>query len=1193
MRLAKVIGWMVVCFCGLILFLASIIQWADWSRYRDAVAQQISKAIDRPVSIEQGLSARLFPSIRLEVRGLAVGNPAGNYQEHFLTVENVRFELDMGALAEGQLLIREISLERPTLQLEVDPNGSPNWESDQGLAVPVLPLPVSRVSVVDGTLTYGSGAEADPWEIRVDTLVYVLPREGQNQNGQISGQLSYAGDTIEVSGALGSLSGLVSDQLAPVNLAFKGNGVSGSVSGVISNLRKALNADLHLDVSIGRLERNLTDLLPGLPWQHDSIFSGTVSATGHLVGNPGRDLRLESVRLSTTAQPFNFTAQGDLDLMPANVRLSRSMGELRLQMKHQSLHNFTALMSLDVPTDIRVSGQGILSGQPGNFRLDQIMLIGESPHLYIQLTGNVSQLDSADGPDLALNIEATSDSLTELLRPFKLEMPLNGSAQVTGALHGSDKGYRLSDLSASFEATDLTLDGTGQFDLLQNGLDGQLEFTARTGSTQSLAGSLGRQLPVDATASANGVLICANSRCGIEIVNVGINSPQLEVSGRGRVDWLDEQPQLALKFEGHTEDIALLAQAWDRQWPIPPHLEASVTGWLDLHGNEARLSGLVGQIAGAGLGGRFTGSLTNLMHAPRSTWNLNLDVAELGWLIEHYGGPGDYDESAQIQLQVRPSNNRALPLRVQGELLTNSLAAELTGEFESFDDKTGFSASFVLTAGGPDELRQITGVGLPPMGRLQVTGEVSRATDTPESIRGSVDLQSEKLGQFSAEGVLGEQWKIGSQLELEFKVDRLSKASALLPISLQGDVPLQAQAIVRTDGETLQVTELKVTAGRNDISGEISYPLNETGNHRQKIAGRLASEYFNLNDLFPKKEKKYLFGNEVIPLIWADRYDVDLEFSASHLVRRNYEVTDVTLKVNSLNGLVNFQLQGISAGGDLEVQLDLDTQVDPPPANYSYDWKHLDLDRLPAMLKGSRDISGSLSTRGYISGWGKSLHEIAQSGNGYIFTDLESIKFPRGREELLATTPLNIAEQILRGVSPWAKRKKYYDVKCGVIGMQITKGVAHSPAPPDHTIALKAKEFELLAFGNLELSEEMLQLSVRSKPRREGISLDSLLDQSGLSLLYPPYFGIHGTLRHPVVAPDPDGRNVLERFKLEDSDILKSLKLGAAWATAGTSAVVLSLLDQLSDEGGGCQGARQRSQLFMLKSAESLSRVRR
>jgi hypothetical protein len=286
-------------------------------------------------------------------------------------------------------------------------------------------------------------------------------------------------------------------------------------------------------------------------------------------------------------------------------------------------------------------------------------------------------------------------------------------------------------------------------------------------------------------------------------------------------------------------------------------------------------------------------------------------------------------------------------------------------------------------------------------------------------------------------------------------------------------------------------------------------------------------------------------------------------------------------------------LQGISAGGDLKVQLDLDTQVDPPPANYSYDWKHLDLDRLPAVLKGSRDISGSLSTRGYISGWGKSLHEIAQSGNGYIFTDLESIKFPRGREELLATTPLNIAEQILRGVSPWAKRKKYYDVKCGVIGMQITEGVAHSPAPPDHTIALKAKEFELLAFGNLELSEEMLQLSVRSKPRREGISLDSLLDQSGLSLLYPPYFGIHGTLRHPVVAPDPDGRNVLERFKLEDSDILKSLKLGAAWATAGTSAVVLSLLDQLSDEGGGCQGARQRSQLFMLKSAESLSRVRR
>jgi hypothetical protein len=168
----------------------------------------------------------------------------------------------------------------------------------------------------------------------------------------------------------------------------------------------------------------------------------------------------------------------------------------------------------------------------------------------------------------------------------------------------------------------------------------------------------------------------------------------------------------------------------------------------------------------------------------------------------------------------------------------------------------------------------------------------------------------------------------------------LSKASALLQfylpedvhLTLQGDEPLQAQAIVRTDGETLQVTELKVKSGRNDISGEISYPLNGTDNHRQKIDGRLASEYFNLNDLFPKKEKKYLFGNEDIPLKWMDSYDVDLEFSTDHLVRRNYEVTDFNLKVHSLNGLVKFQLQGISAGGDLEVQLNLDTQVDPPPA---------------------------------------------------------------------------------------------------------------------------------------------------------------------------------------------------------------------------------------------------------------------
>jgi len=62
--------------------------------------------------------------------------------------------------------------------------------------------------------------------------------------------------------------------------------------------------------------------------------------------------------------------------------------------------------------------------------------------------------------------------------------------------------------------------------------------------------------------------------------------------------------------------------------------------------------------------------------------------------------------------------------------------------------------------------------------------------------------------------------------------------------------------------------------------------------------------------------------------------------------------------------------------------------------------------------------------------------------------------------------------------------------------------------------------------------------------------------------------------------PDPGGKNLMEILKLEGNDILKSLKMGAAWATGGTSAVVLSLLNQLGDEDGGCQGARQRSELL-------------
>jgi hypothetical protein len=248
----------------------------------------------------------------------------------------------------------------------------------------------------------------------------------------------------------------------------------------------------------------------------------------------------------------------------------------------------------------------------------------------------------------------------------------------------------------------------------------------------------------------------------------------------------------------------------------------------------------------------------------------------------------------------------------------------------------------------------------------------------------------------------------------------------------------------------------------------------------------------------------------------------------------------------------------------------LDTRAEPHHARYRYNWENLDLALLPAAKKVDREISGQLSLKGYVVGSGNSLHQIMQGGDGYLFVDVKNARFLRGRMELLTTSPLNIAEQILREVSPFVKREKFFDIECGIIGMQIKDGIAQAPAPPDHTIAIKAKEFQLSAFGDLRLEDESLHLSVRSKARL-GVSAATLLDQSGLSPLYSPFYRIAGTMLRPKVEPDPEGSGLLET----------GMKLGAAWATAGTSAVWLSLIDRLTSEPGGCKGPTERFRSFV------------
>ena len=77
-RILVVLGMLAGFFVTIIVALLVAVHFIDWNAQRSWVANRLSDALARPVSIERGLDIALFPSPHVVVRDLMVGTSFAN-----------------------------------------------------------------------------------------------------------------------------------------------------------------------------------------------------------------------------------------------------------------------------------------------------------------------------------------------------------------------------------------------------------------------------------------------------------------------------------------------------------------------------------------------------------------------------------------------------------------------------------------------------------------------------------------------------------------------------------------------------------------------------------------------------------------------------------------------------------------------------------------------------------------------------------------------------------------------------------------------------------------------------------------------------------------------------------------------------------------------------------------------------------
>lgn len=310
-------------------------------QYKPAMIAAVKEATGRELVIQGPLKLTFFPRPRISARQVHFANAVGAKGAQMVDVRWIGVSPSLGALLRGKIEVGRLTLFRPTIVLESDAEGRPNWEFNPGAgASQPAGAPSSGLHLAIGTL-----------KIREGTLTYTNPKTNQTLKaenvdllasvGAFQGPFSFDG-TATVNGVPLSLKASVGTPTDKGNdMSFKLKVQSGSLNfdGHISRI--AVDADAKGKVSLSTA--GLTDFIATLVragGQEPPAFDASV--IGQFAFDGDIDLSAERVALT------NFKMSMADETVSGNVVLTGGANpslESRLSMAKLDAGKWIALLS--------------------------------------------------------------------------------------------------------------------------------------------------------------------------------------------------------------------------------------------------------------------------------------------------------------------------------------------------------------------------------------------------------------------------------------------------------------------------------------------------------------------------------------------------------------------------------------------------------------------------------------------------------------------------------------------------------------------------------------------------------------------------------------------------------------------------------------------------------------------------------
>lgn len=160
LRNHRILGWSLVSLSAVIVILVLVATFFDWNLARVPIARTVTAKTGRSASIDGDLKVHLWSwNPTVDVAGLHIGNPDWAKNPVMFRADHIVVSVSLGRLLRGQIVLSQVAVLHPEVNLERDSRGRASWEFTNSAGTPAATggkptkLPTVRLLVIrDGTV---------------------------------------------------------------------------------------------------------------------------------------------------------------------------------------------------------------------------------------------------------------------------------------------------------------------------------------------------------------------------------------------------------------------------------------------------------------------------------------------------------------------------------------------------------------------------------------------------------------------------------------------------------------------------------------------------------------------------------------------------------------------------------------------------------------------------------------------------------------------------------------------------------------------------------------------------------------------------------------------------------------------------------------------------------------------------------